>query len=156
MAKCPYSSDDDREEDKKGKKKMEKKKFFYKKKGCEAHIGKEWDSNESSSYSNNEDIAIIVFNKGILFLNVNHKCFMANESKNKVNSSSYPKYATSDDESKGESSDGEDMLVFKGLNREKIEKINNLIKTINEKDELLEKQEGLLFDEHEKCNKIKK
>jgi hypothetical protein len=119
IAKCPYSSDDDREEDKKGKKKMEKKKFFYKKKGSEAHIGKEWDSNESSSDSNNEDIAIVVFNKGILFLNVNHNCFMANESKNKVNSSSYPKYATSNDESKGESSDGEDMLVLRVLRENK-------------------------------------
>jgi hypothetical protein len=98
---------------------MEKKKFFYKKKGCEAHIGKEWDSNESSSDSNNEDIAIVVFNKGILFLNVNHNCFMANESKNKVNSSSYPKYATSNDESKGESSDGEDMLVLRVLRENK-------------------------------------
>jgi hypothetical protein len=41
-------------------------------------------------------------------------------------------------------------MVFKGLERTKIDKINELIKSINEKDELLEKQEYLLFDEHDK------
>jgi hypothetical protein len=66
IAKCPYSGESDRDEDKKGKKKDKKK--HYKKKGGEAHVGQEWDSDESStdSYSN-EDATIIIVNKGLLF-----------------------------------------------------------------------------------------
>jgi hypothetical protein len=72
-AKCPYTSDSDRDDDKKGKKKMEKKKY-YKKKGGEAHMGREWDSDESST---DEDATNIAINKGLLFPNVGHKCRMA-------------------------------------------------------------------------------
>jgi hypothetical protein len=39
-------------------------KFFHKKKGGEAHVGKEWDSDESSSESSDEDITNIIVNKG--------------------------------------------------------------------------------------------
>jgi hypothetical protein len=79
IAKCPYTSDSDRDDDKKGKKKMEKKRY-YNKKGGEAHMGREWDSDESSS-----DAANIAVNKGLLFPNVghNHKCLMAKDSKKK-------------------------------------------------------------------------
>jgi hypothetical protein len=63
IAKCPYSSESDRDEDKKGKKKEKKK--YYKKKGGEAHMGQEWDSDESSAdSSSDEDAAIIAVNKG--------------------------------------------------------------------------------------------
>jgi hypothetical protein len=83
IAKCPYSSESDRDEDKKGKKKMEKKKY-YKKKGGEAHMGREWDSDESSTVSSSdEDSANIAVNKGILFPNVGHKCLMAKDDKKK-------------------------------------------------------------------------
>jgi hypothetical protein len=85
IAKCPYTSDgdSDRDDDKKGKKKMEKKRY-YKKKGGEAHVGREWDSDESSTdSSSDEDIANIAINKGLLFPNVGHKCLMAKESKKK-------------------------------------------------------------------------
>jgi hypothetical protein len=68
IAKCPYSSESDRDEDKKGKKK--EKKRYYNKKGGEAHMGREWDSDESSTDSSDEDAAIIAFNKGLLFPNV--------------------------------------------------------------------------------------
>jgi hypothetical protein len=62
IAKCPYSSDSDRDDDKKGKK-MEKKRY-YKKKGGEAHMGREWDSDESSTdSSSDEDAANIAMNK---------------------------------------------------------------------------------------------
>jgi hypothetical protein len=66
IAKCPYTSDSDRDEDKKVKKKMEKKRY-YKKKSGEAHMGREWDSDESST---DEDAANIAINKGLLFPNV--------------------------------------------------------------------------------------
>jgi hypothetical protein len=79
IAKCPYTSD--RDNDKKGKKKMEKKKY-YKKKGGEVHMGREWDSDESSTDStSDEDAANIAINKGLLFPNIDHKCLMAKEGK---------------------------------------------------------------------------
>jgi hypothetical protein len=70
IAKCPCTSDSDRDDGKKGKKKMEKK-IYYKKKGGEAHMGREWDSDESSiDSSSDEDAANIAINKGLLFPNV--------------------------------------------------------------------------------------
>jgi hypothetical protein len=49
---------------------MEKKRY-YKKKVGEAHVGREWDSDESSTdSSSDEDIANIAINKGLLFPNV--------------------------------------------------------------------------------------
>jgi hypothetical protein len=81
IAKCPMSSDSDRGEDKKGKK---KKKKYYKRKGGDAHVCREWDSDESSTdSSSDEDAAIIAVNKGLLFPNVGHKCFMAKDNKKK-------------------------------------------------------------------------
>jgi hypothetical protein len=46
IAKCPLSSDSDRGDDKKGKRK--EKKRYYKRKGSDAHVCREWDSDESS------------------------------------------------------------------------------------------------------------
>jgi hypothetical protein len=48
IAKCPLSSDSDRDNDKRGKKK--EKKRYYKKKGGDAHVCREWDSDESLSH----------------------------------------------------------------------------------------------------------
>jgi hypothetical protein len=109
IAKCPYSSESDKDENKKGKKKMEKK--YYKKKGGEAHMVREWDSDESSTdSSSDEDAANIAINKGLLFPNVVHKCLMAkDDKKKKVHSRSTPKYTTSDDE--GSSRNNEDDLI---------------------------------------------
>jgi hypothetical protein len=122
IAKCPYSSESDRDEDKKGKKK-EKKRYY--KKGGEAHIGREWDSDESSTdSSSDEDATNIAINKGLLFPNVGHKCLMAKDSKKKkVYSRATPKYTTSDDE--GSSTDNEDDLIslFANLNMDQKKKI---------------------------------
>jgi hypothetical protein len=83
IAKCPYTSESDRDDDKKGKKKMEKKRY-YKKKGGKAHMGREWDSDESSTDSSfDEDAANIAINKGLLFPNVGHKYLMAKDGKKK-------------------------------------------------------------------------
>jgi hypothetical protein len=136
IAKCPYTSD--RDDDKKGKKKMEKKKY-YKKKGGEAHMGREWDSDESSTDSSSyEDATNIAINKGLLFPNVGHKCLMAKDGKKKkVPSRDTPKYTTSNDE--GSSSDNEDDLtsLFSNLTKDQKKKINELIESINKKDDLL-------------------
>jgi hypothetical protein len=150
IAKCSYSSDGDRDEDKKGKKKMENKKY-YKKKGGEAHMGREWDFDESSTNSSDEDAVNIAVNKGLLFPNVGHKCLMARDGKKKkVHTRDTPKYTTSDDE--GSSSDNEDDLIslFANLNMDQKKKLNELIETINEKDDLLECQEDLLVKENKK------
>jgi hypothetical protein len=40
--------------------------------------------------------------------------------------------------------------LFKGLDRTKVDKINELIDALNEKDRLLEKQEDILYEEHDK------
>jgi hypothetical protein len=156
IAKCPYTSDSDRDDDKKGKKKMEKKRY-YKKKGREAHMGWEWDSNESSiDSSSDEDTANITINKGLLFPNIGHKCLMAkDDKKKKVHSIDTPKYTTFDDE--GSSSDNEHDLtsLFANLTKDQKEKINELIESINEKDDLLECQEDLLVKENKKIVKSK-
>jgi hypothetical protein len=136
---------------------MEKKRYYNKKKGGEAHMGRELDSDESSTNSSsNEDAANIVVNKGLLFPNVGHKCLMAKDSKNKnVHSRDTPKYTTSDDE--GSSSENNDDLtsLFANLTMEQKKKINELIKPINEKDEILECQEDLLVKENKKFVKLK-
>jgi hypothetical protein len=134
---------------------MEKKKY-YKKKGGEAHMGREWDSDESSTNSSNEDTANIAINKGLLFPNVGHKCLMAKESKKKkVHSRDIPKYTTSDDE--GSSSDDNDDLTSPVANhtRDQKKKINELIESINKKDDLLECQEDLCHTRFSKVNRMR-
>jgi hypothetical protein len=72
---------------------------------------------------------------------------MAKENKVSVRDTS--KYTTSSDD---DSSDDEVdySSLFKGLDRAKVEKINELIDALNEKDILLEKQEDILYEEHDK------
>jgi hypothetical protein len=155
IAKCPMPSDSDRGEDKKGKKK--EKKRYYKKKGGDAHVCREWDSDESSTDSSSDkDATNIAVNKGLLFPNVGHKCFMAKDGKKKkVQSRATPKYTTSSDE--GSSSEDEDDLLtlFANLNMEQKGKLNELIGAIHEKDELLDSQEEFLINENKKHVKLK-
>jgi hypothetical protein len=155
IAKCQISSESDRDEDKKGKKKEKKK--YYKKKGSDAHVCREWDSDESSTDpSSDEDATNIAINKGLLFPNVGHKCLIAkDDKKKKVQSRDTPKYTTSSDD--GSSSDIEDDLLalFANLNMEEKKKLNELVETINEKDDLLESQEDFLIKENKKFVKLK-
>jgi hypothetical protein len=154
-AKCPISSDSDRGDDKKGRRK--EKKRYYKKKGGDAHVCREWDSDESSTdSSSDEDAANIAVNKGLLFPNVGHKCLMAKDGKKKkVKSISSTKYATSSDENN--SSDDEDNLLtlFADLNMQQKKKLNELISAIHEKDDLLDSQEDFLIKENKKHVKVK-
>jgi hypothetical protein len=149
IGKCPLSSDSDRGDDKKGKRR--EKKRYYKKKGGDAHVCREWDSNESSTdSSSDENAANIAVNKGLLFPNVGHKCLMAKDGKRKkVKSKSSTKYATS--------SDNEDDLftLFSNLNMQQKEKLNELINAIHDKDELLDSQEDFLIKENKKHVKVK-
>jgi hypothetical protein len=149
IEKCPLSSDSDRGNDKKGKRR--EKKRYHKKRGGDAHVCREWDSDESSSdSSSDEDAANIVVTKGLLFPNVGHKCLMAkNDKRKKVKSKSSTKYASSSDE--------EENLrnIFANLNMEQKEKLNELISAIYEKDELLDTQEDFLIKENKKHVKVK-
>jgi hypothetical protein len=142
------SSGSDKDDDKKGKKK--EKKRYYKKKGGDAHVCREWDSDERSTDSSfDEDATNIAVNKGLLFPNVGHKCFMAKDGKKRtVQSRATPKYTTSSDE--GSSSEDEDDLLtlFANLNMQQKENLNELIGAIYEKDELLDSQEEFLIKEN--------
>jgi hypothetical protein len=78
---------------------------------------------------------------------------MAKEKKVSVRET--PKYFTSSDD---DSSDDEVdySSLFKGLDRAKVEKINELIDALNEKDRLLERQEDILYEEHDKFVSVQK
>jgi hypothetical protein len=148
IAQCP-DKENDHAQDRHGK---EKKKNYRKAKG-EAHLGKEWESDCSSSDSDDEGLAASAFNKSSLFPNKRHACLMAMEKKVRIRDT--PKYSSSSDE---ESSDDEvDYTgLFKGLDRAKVDKINELIDALNEKDRLLENQEDILYEEHDKSVNVQK
>jgi hypothetical protein len=78
---------------------------------------------------------------------------MAKEKKVRIRDT--PKYTSPSDE---ESSDDEVDYseLFKGLDRAKVEKINELIDALNEKDRLLENQEDILYEEHDKFVSVQK
>jgi hypothetical protein len=115
-------------------------------------VCREWESDESSTdSSSDEDTTNIAVNKGLLFPNVGHKCFIAKDGKKKkVHSRTTPKYTTSSDE--GSSSENEDDLLtlFANLSMEQKKKLNELIEAIHEKDELLDSQEDFLIKEDKK------
>jgi hypothetical protein len=66
----------------------------------------------------------------------------------KVSTRDTPKYTSSSVEDSDDDVDYSDL--FKGLDRSKVDKINELIDALNEKDILLEKQEDILYEEHDK------
>jgi hypothetical protein len=149
IANCP-DNDSNQGQEKSGKK---EKKKNYRKAKCEAHLGKEWDLDCSSSDSDDEGLAASAFNKSSLFPNERHTCLMAKEKKVCVRDT--PKYTSSSEE---ESSDDEVdyYSLFNGLDRANVEKINELIDALNEKDRLLEKQEDILYEEHDKFISVQK
>jgi hypothetical protein len=127
------NNENDQGQEKRGKK--EKKKNYWKAKG-EAHIGKEWDSDCSSSDYDDEGLAASAFDKSSLFPNERHTCLMTKEKK--LHTRDTLKYTSSSDEDSDDDIDYRDL--FKGLNRSKVDKINELIDALNEKDMLLQKK----------------
>jgi nitrous oxide reductase len=87
------------------------------------------------------------FDKSSLFPNEHHTCLMVKEKK--VRTQDTPKYTSSSDEDSDDEINYSDL--FKGLDRFKVDKLNELIDTLNEKDRMLEKQESILYEEHDKC-----
>jgi hypothetical protein len=95
----------------------------------------------------------LAFDKSSLFPNERHTCLMAKEKKVRIRYS--PKYSSSSDEdSFDDEVDYTDL--FKGLDRAKVDKINELIDALNEKDRLLEKQEDILYEEHDNLVNVQK
>jgi hypothetical protein len=73
----------------------------------------------------------------------------------KVRTRDTPKYtSSSDEESSDDEVDYSDLL--KGLDRSKVDKIYELIDALNENDRLLEKQEDILYDKHDKFINVQK
>jgi hypothetical protein len=156
-----------------GKKMMTRRRSYkkdkhYKKKAYgEAHVGKEWDSNDESSDSDSDDMATIAikgsFSSSIksLFPNLNkgkYTCLMAKESKRKVKSkSSSPKYVSSNDEldSRDEEDEDEEALL-NGMSKNPKARIKGLLSEVGLHDELLDQQEKLLLQEKESNQELKK
>jgi hypothetical protein len=126
----------------------------YRKAKGEAHIGKEWDSGCSSSDSDDEGLSALAFDKSSLFPNKRHTCLMAKEKK--VHTRDTPKYTSSSDEEFSDDDEIDYSDLFKGLDRSKVDKINELIDALNEKDRLLEKQDDILYEEHDKFISVQK
>jgi hypothetical protein len=124
IAKYPLSSDSGRGDDKKGKRK--EKKRYYKKKGGDAHVCREWESDESSTDSfSDEDAANIAVNKSLLLPNVGHKCLMAkDDKKKKVKPRASTKYTTSSDEASSSEDEDDLLALFANLNIQQKEKLN--------------------------------
>jgi hypothetical protein len=120
-------------------------------------MGREWDSDESSTASSSDkDVVNIAINKGLLFPNVDQKCLIAKEGKKKkVYSRDTPNILLSMMKVPLVKNDDLPSLFCKHYHRTKGKKINELIKTINEKDEILECQEDLLVKENKKFVKLK-
>jgi hypothetical protein len=74
----------------------------------------------------------------------------------KVRTQDTPKYTSSSDEELSDDGEIDYSDLFKGLDRSKVEKINELIDALNEKDRLLEKQEDILYEEHDKFISVQK
>jgi hypothetical protein len=111
----------------------------------------EWDSNCSSSDSDDEGLVAFAFDKSSLFPNKRHTCLMAKEKK--LHTRDTPKYTSSDEDS---DDDLDYSDLFKGLDRSKVDQINELIDALNEKDWLLEKQEDILYEGHDKFVNVEK
>ena len=97
-------NENDQVQDKKGK---ENKKFYRKMKG-EAHIGKQCNSDCSSSDSNDEGLVASAFDKSSLFPNEHHTFLMAEEKK--VRTHDTLKYSSSSDEECDD--DGDDDVDY--------------------------------------------
>jgi hypothetical protein len=84
--------------------------------------------------------------------NKQHTFLMAKEKK--VHTRDTLKYTSSSDEDSDDDVNYSDL--FKGLDRSKVDRVNELIDALNEKDRLLEKQEDILYEEHDKLVNVEK
>jgi hypothetical protein len=165
IANCPYERREEEDDKKKKKKERSYKndKHYKKKTYDEAHIDKEWDSDDESSDSDSDGVTTVAIkgsssSRKSLFPNLNkgkHTCLMVKESKRKVKSKSTPpKYVSSDDEV--DSSDEEEDALLNVMCKNPKERIKGLLKEVGICDELLDQQEKLLVQEKESNQELKK
>jgi hypothetical protein len=88
-----------------------------------------------------------------LFPNERHTCLMPKEKK--VFTCETPKYTSSSDEDSNDD-DVDYSDLFNGLDRSKVDKINELIDALNDKNRLIEKQEDLIYEEHDNFVEVEK
>jgi hypothetical protein len=74
----------------------------------------------------------------------------------KIRTRDTPKCTFYSDEESDDDDDVDYSDLFKGLDRSKVDKINELIDALNEKDRLLEKQEDILYEKLDKLVNAKK
>jgi hypothetical protein len=77
------------------------------------------------------------------------------DKKKKVKSKSSTKYATSSDEANSNDEEDDLFTLFANLNMQQKEKLNELISTIHDKDDLLDSQEDFLIKANKKHVKVK-
>jgi hypothetical protein len=142
------------------KKKSHKHKYHKKKTYREAHISKEWDSDDESSDSDSNSLATMYI-KGSsssstksLFPNLNkgkHTCLMAKESKRKVKTKTFsPKYVSSDDEiGSSDVEDEDEEALLNDMSKNPKARIKGLLSQVGLRGELLDEQEKMLIQDKE-------
>jgi hypothetical protein len=167
ITNCPYERREEEDDKKKKERSYMKDKHYKKKTYGEAHIGKEWDSDDESSDSDSDGVATIAImgssssSSKSLFPNLNkgtHTCLMAKESKRKVKSkSSPPKYVSSDDElDSSDREDKDDEALLNAMSKNPKAWIKGSLGEIGIHNELLDQQEKLLVQEKESNQELKK
>jgi hypothetical protein len=163
IANYPHESRDEEDD----KKKSYKNKNYKKKSYGEAHISKEWDSNDENSDSDNDGVATVAI-KGSssslsksLFPNLNNgkcTCLMAKESRRKVKPKTSPtKFVFSDDELYSSDDEDEDEeALLKDMSKNPKAKIKELLSQVGLGDECLQQQEKLLVQEKKSNQELKR
>jgi hypothetical protein len=169
IAQCPY----ERKEEENDKRKkfdigyMRDKKYTKKKPYGQAHVGQEWNSNDESFKSESDEVATIAIkgktssSKSLFPKLSKHTCLMAKVGRKKVksNTSSSPKYVTSDEDTLSsdnyDSSDDDNPLLSE-LVKNPNAMIKSLMRQVGARDELLEQQEELLVQERKISEELKK
>jgi hypothetical protein len=107
IANYAYEHGDDDDKKKRKKKSYKRDKNYKNNPYGEAHIGKEWDSDEESSDFDSDGVVTMAIKGSFsssskhVFPNLNNEkytCLMARESRRKVKFKSSPKYDSSDEE----------------------------------------------------------
>jgi hypothetical protein len=169
ITQCPYER---KEEDNENRKAFDKgykkdKKYTKKKPYGQVHVGQEWNSSDESSESESDEVATIAIkgktssSKSLFPKLSKHICLMAKEGRKKVksNTSSSPKYVTSDKDTLSsdnyDSSDDDNPLPSEYVKNPNA-MMKGLMRQVGAMDELLEQQEEWLLQERKISEELKK
>jgi hypothetical protein len=166
IAQCLYER---KEEDNHRRNKFDKgyKKYAKKKPYGQAYIGQEWNSSDESSESESDEVATIAIkgktlsSKSLFSKLSKHTCLMAKEDRKKVksNTSSSPKYVTSDKDTlsiDNYDSRDDDNPLSSELVKNPNAMIKCLMRQVGARAELLEQQEELFVQERKISEEAKK